>query len=105
MGSGRGIARGGLLDQRGAPRLVNDLRQQWVAAQRRAGAHGRWDDDLVIGRPGVTSFLLLGDPGEQDFSQYVVVPVLANQDDADFLLVMSDVIYPSGDVNDYVDGF
>ena len=76
-----------------------------MAAQRKAAPHGRWDDDFVIRRPGVTSFLLLGDPGEQDFSQYVVVPVLASQDDADFMLVMSDVIYPSGDVNDYVDGF
>jgi hypothetical protein len=131
MGSGNWVDRDALFDQRvdrkwesfswltvrallssvndvigkGAPRLVNDLRQQWVAAQRKAAPHGRWDDDFVIRRPGVTSFLLLGDPGEQDFSQYVVVPVLASQDDADFMLVMSDVIYPSGDVNDYVDGF
>lgn len=90
---------------RGAPRLVNELRGAWVDSRRDADSNGRWDDDLVVRVPGVGSFLLLGDPGEQDYSQYAVVPVLASQDDAGFMVVLSDVIYPSGDVNDYVDGF
>jgi Calcineurin-like phosphoesterase len=90
---------------KGAPRLVNDLRGAWVDSQEDADGDGRWNAGLVIPQPDATSFLLLGDPGEQDFSQYVVVPVLVSQDDAAFMVVMSDVIYPSGDVNDYVDGF
>ena len=90
---------------KGAPRLVNDLRGAWVDSQQDADGEDRWNAGLVIPKSGATSFLLLGDPGEQDFSQYVVVPVLVSQDDADFMVVMSDVIYPSGDVNDYVDGF
>jgi Calcineurin-like phosphoesterase len=90
---------------KGAPRLVNELRDAWVVHQRDADSNGRWDDDHVVPVPGAKSFLLLGDPGEQDGSQYAVVPVLASQDDVDFMVVMSDVIYPSGDVNDYIDGF
>jgi hypothetical protein len=90
---------------KGAPRLVNDLRGAWVAKQREVDPKGRWDEDFIIRVENAGSVLLLGDPGEQDVSQYVVVPVLLSQDDADFMIVMSDVIYPSGDVNDYVDGF
>lgn len=88
-----------------APRLVNDMRGAWVARQEQVDGNGRWDDEFVVHATGARSLLLLGDPGEQDFSQYAVVPVLASQGDADFMVVMSDVIYPSGDVNDYVDGF
>jgi hypothetical protein len=88
---------------KGAPRLVHDLRGRWVAAQRQA--NGDWSDDLVIPMTDATSFLVIGDPGEQDASQYVVVSPLLTQEDADFMVVLSDVIYPAGDVNDYVDGF
>jgi hypothetical protein len=91
---------------KGLDDLVNDVRPRWVAAQR---AGGRLGD-----RPRVTahsdmaelSFLLVGDPGEQDASQYAVVaPMLAVGDDTDFMVIDSDVIYPAGDINDYVDGF
>ena len=52
------------------------------------------------------SFLLLGDPGEADPSQYAVVDALASKDDRiDFMLIGSDVIYPAGDVNDYANAF
>lgn len=82
-----------------APTLVGDLRCQWVAGQ---GA----DDLLIVDRTAASSFILLGDPGEQDASQYVVVPALREEAaSADFMVICSDVIYPSGDVNDYVDGF
>lgn len=81
-----------------APTLVTDLRREWVRRQA-AG------DGLIVDRSGDSSFIVLGDPGEQDASQYVVVPALQEQaGGADFMVVCSDVIYPSGDVNDYVDG-
>ena len=93
---------------RGTQGLVEDLRAHWT----------KKDDDLTIRRPGVSRFLVIGDTGEQDPSQYVVAPALARaaaerldrhghveQRQAGFVLVLSDVIYPSGNVNDYVDGF
>jgi hypothetical protein len=55
---------------------------------------------------GESSFIVLGDPGEQDASQYAVVPALLSQQaDVGFMVICSDVIYPSGDVNDYVAGY
>jgi hypothetical protein len=89
---------------KGAPRLVNDMRGRWVSA-RRSVVDDRWSPDWVVKQPGARSFLILGDPGEQDASQYVVAPALEEHNDVDFMLICSDVIYPSGDVNDYVDGF
>jgi hypothetical protein len=86
--------------------LVNDRRQRWIAAQRAAG---KADRDFVCDAPaGTKQFLILGDPGEIDGSQYSVVdPLLAvhRERGSDFMLVLSDVIYPAGDVNDYVNGF
>jgi len=82
-----------------APTLVPDLREQWVRRQA-AGAQ------LIVDKTDASSFIVLGDPGEQDASQYVVVPALQKQAaGVDFMVICSDVIYPSGDVNDYVDGF
>jgi hypothetical protein len=65
----------------------------------------------VIHREGDSAFIVLGDPGEQDASQFVIVPALRDEaavDGADermFMVICSDVIYPSGDINDYVDSF
>ncbi|PZS25223.1 MAG: hypothetical protein DLM59_20590 [Pseudonocardiales bacterium] len=82
-----------------APTMVADLRNRWVAGQDA-------DDLLIVDRSDCSSFIVLGDPGEQDASQYVVVPALREQAaGVDFMVICSDVIYPSGDVNDYVDGF
>ncbi|MDP9240103.1 MAG: hypothetical protein M3O55_05605, partial [Actinomycetota bacterium] len=82
-----------------APTMVADLRTRWVQGQEP-------DDLLIVDRTDCSSFIVLGDPGEQDASQYVVVPALREQEaGVDFMVICSDVIYPSGDVNDYVDGF
>src|SRR4051812_6384522 len=65
-----------------APQLVTDLRRAWIRRSvRREQLLG-----LDVGEPGVYQgivdrsqddcFLLLGDTGEQDASQYVVVPAL-----------------------------
>jgi Calcineurin-like phosphoesterase len=90
---------------KGSPSLVRDLRSRWVAWQRAAPSYG-WNDDLVISMRDESSFIVLGDPGEQDASQYAVVPaLLSQQKGVGFMVICSDVIYPSGDVNDYVAGF
>jgi hypothetical protein len=87
--------------------LVNDRRQRWIAAQRAARAHERWPD-FVVSLEDKKSFLILGDPGEVDPSQYAVVePMLAvhKQRKSDFMLILSDVVYAAGDINDYVNAF
>lgn len=79
-------------------------RRRWMAAMRERGA-----DPRCRIRPGVGpefSFLVLGDPGEGDASQYAVVPVMLKVGaDTDFAIVASDVIYPTGAANDYPDKF
>lgn len=80
--------------------LVNDLRRHWTG--------GKDDRALRVDQLKASCFLVAGDPGEQDGSQYVVAPALsraAAEQGVGFLLLLSDLIYPSGDVNDYVDGF
>jgi hypothetical protein len=52
------------------------------------------------------SVAVLGDPGEGDASQYVVVPVLDRvARDTDFAVLCSDVVYPAGGVRPYADRF
>jgi hypothetical protein len=85
--------------------IVTPRRQRWMAARRAAGVKDLTfrtvDED---GR--AFSFLLIGDPGEADPSQYAVVdPLLVRGDDTEFMVIVSDVIYPAGDVNDYVNAF
>lgn len=79
-------------------------RQRWVRAQAERGAGG----DLVIARddPAEFSFLLLGDTGEGDDSQYAVVPgMLKAGAGTRFAVVCSDVLYPVGNCNEYGDKF
>jgi hypothetical protein len=84
---------------------TDDERMRWVQAQRRKGA----DPDLPITRyadKDEVSFMVLGDPGEGDDSQYQVLrPLRARSADTDFTYIVSDVIYPAGDVLDYHDKF
>ena len=83
---------------------IDRARVAWVRmARERARARGH-DEDFVVRRrtDGPVSFLLLGDPGEGDDSQYAVVPsLLAKADGVDFTIICSDVIYPSGELGDY----
>ena len=84
--------------------IVPIVRQRWMAGQRAAGM--RQPEDLTVEWPGDPAIVILGDPGEADQSQYAVVkPMLSKCADTRFMIVLSDVIYPAGDVNDYVDGF
>jgi uncharacterized membrane protein HdeD (DUF308 family) len=57
---------------------------------------------------GDFSFLVIGDPGEGDASQYSLISrylELGRRDDVKFLLVSSDVIYPAGSMHDYEANF
>jgi uncharacterized membrane protein HdeD (DUF308 family) len=57
---------------------------------------------------GDFSFLVIGDPGEGDPSQYSLVSSylrLGRNDDVKFLVVSSDVIYPAGSMHDYEANF
>ncbi|MEU4544469.1 metallophosphoesterase family protein [Nonomuraea dietziae] len=81
-----------------------EVRRRWVEEQRARGVDG----DFRI-RPGVGkafSFLLLGDPGEGDDSQYAVVPgMLHVGEGTSFAVIASDVVYPTGAGNEYCDKF
>jgi hypothetical protein len=76
------------------------LRARWVG--------DRSDDELRIDLTHLSSFsfLLMGDTGEGDASQYAVVPpLLSRAEGTAFLFLCSDVLYPLGDVNDYGNKF
>jgi Calcineurin-like phosphoesterase len=54
------------------------------------------------------SFLIIGDPGEGDASQYILhdqIVTTAEKDQVKFLVISSDVIYPDGSMKDYERNF
>src|SRR5919109_2415120 len=78
---------------------VDAARMRWARLARERGG-----GDFVVQRAtgDVTSFLVVGDPGEGDDSQYAVVPGLLSQAEGiDFAVICSDLIYPTGDIGDY----
>ncbi|MEU9884182.1 metallophosphoesterase [Sphaerisporangium sp. NPDC051011] len=82
----------------------NGVRGRWIAARKEQGA----DPDFRI-KPQVGdeySFLIVGDTGEGDASQYAVVPgLLKIGQGTAFAVIASDVIYPTGSGNEYGDKF
>ena len=72
-------------------------------------AYGGGDELFRIDPQGVAgnsdfSFLVIGDTGEGDASQYSLVSrylKLGQSDDVKFLVISSDVIYPAGAIEDY----
>ena len=80
--------------------LVPQLREQWVQGAPVPPLR-------IVERPDDRTFMIIGDTGEQDASQYVVCPSLSaavRDHEPGFVMVASDVIYPAGDVDDYFDG-
>jgi hypothetical protein len=79
---------------------TDDERRRWVGQQLSRGA----DPDFIIERddPESFSFMLMGDTGEGDAPQYAVVPgFLKMSEGTRFAIIASDVIYPTGSVNEY----
>ena len=101
--------------------IVIERRERWIADQRASAAEAsgqrRFRPDLIVDRTDASNqaFFLVGDTGEQDASQYAVAPYLtgpansrltpATGDKTEFALIVSDVIYPAGDINEYINGF
>ncbi|SNS18051.1 Calcineurin-like phosphoesterase [Streptosporangium subroseum] len=80
------------------------VRARWVGSQRDRGVDPSFRIPMDVGPE--FSFLVLGDTGEGDASQYAVVPgMLKLGQDTDFAVVASDVIYPTGSANEYEDKF
>lgn len=87
-------------------------RAAWVARQRRRlASEGRPPaevEDFTLEHPELTEFsaLVMGDSGEGDVGQYSLVPALLKiGDGTEFALIASDVVYPEGDVNQYIAKF
>ncbi len=89
-----------LADRLGDP--SNGERRRWMEIQREAG---KLPADLILKDHAdleEVSFLVVGDTGEGDASQYALVkPLLACGQDTHFMVICSDVIYPAGDTEDY----
>ncbi|WP_425965223.1 metallophosphoesterase family protein [Streptosporangium sp. DT93] len=80
------------------------VRSRWTAAQRERGVDASFRIPVDVGPE--FSFLLLGDTGEGDSSQYAVVPgMLRIGEGTSFAVVASDVVYPTGSGNEYEDKF
>lgn len=91
---------------------TENARRAWVRAQReRLRAEGSPPpvvEDFTIERPDLEdfSFIVMGDTGEGDVSQYAAVPsFLALGRGTEFAVIASDVVYPAGDVNQYIGKF
>lgn len=87
-------------------------RRAWVkqrrAALAQAGEPSAVCDDFMLERPDLDEFscVVMGDTGEGDVSQYSVVPALLRvAENSEFVMIASDVIYPAGDVNQYIPKF
>jgi len=76
-------------------------------------AYGGGDELFRVNPDGIDgskdfSFLVIGDPGEGDASQYSLIArylELGRRDNVKFLIVASDVIYPAGAIEDYESNF
>jgi hypothetical protein len=79
-------------------------RTRWVElARQRAQEAGAHSDFVVPRSAGNTvSMLVIGDTGEGDHSQYAVAETLLEMSKkVDFAVICSDVVYPTGDLDDY----
>lgn len=84
-----------------------------AATSYHSGRHPRQPEAVfAVDPPGLEgesfSFIVIGDPGEGDASQFALHDQLlgvAQDPDVKFILVSSDVIYPSGGMKDYEKNF
>jgi len=86
---------------------------RWRTAMVRSIEEHPGANSFKIQPPGVNdnstfSFLIIGDPGEGDASQYVLhdqIVTTAEKEQVKFLVISSDVIYPDGAMKDYERNF
>jgi hypothetical protein len=84
------------------PDQIGDERARWVAAARAQ----RGVSSLVIDATHLETFstCIVGDPGDGDASQYAVARALEHvAQGTPFMVLLSDIIYPAGDINEYID--
>jgi Calcineurin-like phosphoesterase len=84
---------------------VNDERRRWVRDQKERPDIPK---GFIIDRSDLDTFkfLVVGDPGEGDHSQFALVPLLHTVGEGtDFMIICSDVVYPAGDANEYLHKF
>jgi hypothetical protein len=82
---------------------------QWRMAITTASGEGVGANAFQLHPSGVSdtadfSFVIVGDPGEGDASQLILkdqILSVTNQPDVKFLVISSDVVYPSGALKDY----
>jgi hypothetical protein len=80
----------------------NEIRRRWVAGQRARGVDPQFRIDRTDLAGTDFSFLLIGDPGEGDMSQFAVVPGINRVGAGSaFAVLCSDVVYPTGIGDDY----
>ncbi|MGH2905401.1 MAG: metallophosphoesterase family protein [Solirubrobacterales bacterium] len=91
---------------------TENARLAWVTAQRKKlaaeGAPPAVVNDFMLERPDLDrfTFMVMGDTGEGDVSQYAIVPALLSASKgSEFTVIASDVLYPAGDVNEYIAKF
>jgi 3',5'-cyclic AMP phosphodiesterase CpdA/uncharacterized membrane protein HdeD (DUF308 family) len=86
-------------------------RQEMVRAVRAAAPLGGPAEAFDVRPPGLTgdfAFIVIGDPGEGDASQQALVPQLLRVGggaDVRFVVISSDVVYPTGAMKDYQANF
>jgi hypothetical protein len=88
---------------------VDAARMRWVALARARARRDGASEDFIVPRgdgSGSVSFLVAGDTGEGDDSQYAVVPgLVARSEGVDFAVLCSDLTYPTGDIGDFENRF
>jgi hypothetical protein len=84
---------------------TDEQRKRWITERCAAGRERDFTMSHYADRDEV-SFLLMGDTGEGDVSQYVTIaPLYACSEGIEFTVIASDVNYPIGNVNEYLDKF
>jgi 3',5'-cyclic AMP phosphodiesterase CpdA len=87
---------------------TDDWREAMARATARLAAPDRAYAITPPGAEGDFSFVVIGDPGEGDASQWVLTNQLASvaaRSEVRFVVVSSDVVYPTGAMRDYESNF
>lgn len=92
-----------------AEQRTDTWREAMVESVRKASPTTRPAEAFAVRPPGIAgggdfSFLVIGDPGEGDASQHSLRAAyldVARREDVKFVVISSDVVYPTGAMRDY----